>query len=62
MECGRYKVIDDIHIYSCDLGQLKIPKGKIVELEEHGFLGCTDGIKFPGRMLDFCRSQLQRIY
>ena len=35
MECGRYKVVKDIHVYHCGLGQLKVPEGKILELKEH---------------------------
>lgn len=61
METGKYRVINDIHVFDCDLGQLKIAKGKIVEIKEHGFLGSVDGNEFPGRLLDICASQLERI-
>lgn len=62
MNSGKYKVISDIHIFDCNLGQLKIAKGEIVEVKEHGFLGNVEGNEFPGRLLDICVSQLQRIY
>ncbi len=64
MECGKYKVIDDIHVFDCDLGQLKVPKEKIIEIKEgwYRLIGCADGIEFPARLLDTCKLQLQRIY
>lgn len=62
MECGKYKVIDDIHVFDCYLGQLKLPKGTELEIKEHGFIGCTDEIEFPGELLDICKSQLQKMY
>ena len=58
---GKYKAVDDIHIFDCDLGQLKIPKGKEIEVKEHGYTACADGIKFPGKFLDICKTQVQRI-
>ncbi len=62
MECGKYITTDDIHVFDCDLGQLKVTKGKTIEIKEHGFVAFADGIKFPGRLLDICKSQIRRIY
>lgn len=59
---GRYKVIKEIHIYDCDLGQLKIPEGKIIELRGCELVGIVDGIRFPSRLLSVCDENLLRIY
>lgn len=35
MKCGKYITTDDIHVFDCNLGQLKVPKGKTIEIKEH---------------------------
>lgn len=46
IECGKYKVIKDIYIYVCDLGSLKVPKGKIIEMKEYKS-AYVDGERIP---------------
>lgn len=60
MECGRYKVIDDIHVFICALGQLKVPKGKIVEVKEGGS-AYVDGERISVRFLEVSRSHLLKM-
>lgn len=61
MECGKYEAINDIHVFSCNLGQLKIPKGKTIEVEDDGFRGYADEIEFPARLLNYCKGQLRKV-
>lgn len=61
MQDGKYKVIEEIHVYSCILGQLKIPKGKIIEIKEHGFSGYADGIRFDARLLEYCQHMMVKL-
>lgn len=60
MESGKYKVIEDIHVYICALGQLKVPKGKIVEVKEDG-TAYVDGERVPARFLEASRSHLRKV-
>lgn len=71
MECCKYKVTDEIHVYDCYHGQLKIPKGKVLEIKKERVytmftdfihIGICDGITFPSELLDICKSNLERIY
>lgn len=62
MNSGKYKVVKEIHVFDCTLGQIKIPKEKTVEIKEHGFVGVVEGNEFPGRLIDICESHLQRVY
>lgn len=60
MESGKYKVIEDIHVYICALGQLKVPKGKIIEVKEYKS-AYVDGERIPYGFLEVCRSHLLKV-
>lgn len=60
MKCGKYRVIEDIHVYICALGQLKVPKGKIIEVKEDG-TAYVDGERISIRFLEVSRSHLLKM-
>lgn len=60
MKSGKYKVIEDIHVYICALGQLKVPKGKIIEVKEDGS-AYVDGERTPTRFLEVSKSHLLKM-
>ena len=58
MKNGTYKTIDSIHVFDCGLGQLRIAKGEIIEIDgDYGYVGDT---RFPKKLLEYCESQLKR--
>ena len=59
MQNGKYEVTDFVHIWSCRLGQLKIPKGSVVEI--NGRVAVADDVKFPTIMLEHSKESLRMI-
>lgn len=67
---GIYRVIHEIHVFDCFFGQLKIPKGKVVEIKriEDNIMfttiktiGICDGIEFPAELLENCEAYLKQL-
>lgn len=54
-------MIDDIHVFICALGQLKVPKGKIIEVKEDGS-AYVDGERISIRLLELSSSHLKKVF
>lgn len=61
MQCGKYRVIKEIHVFNCTFGQLKMGLGVIFEVVENGWTGRVGDFLFPAKLLDGCEQNIVRI-
>lgn len=61
MEDGKYKVIKEIHVYSCIHGQLRMGVGAIFEIRDFGETARTGNVLFSPELLKYCEGKFVKI-
>ena len=61
MRNGTYKVIKDIHTFSCEHGHLSIAKGTWVEVDGSKAVAANT-VRFPSILLNNVHDCLERLY
>lgn len=53
----KYKVIEEIHVYSCIHGQLKMEVGTIFEICDFGETVKVGNVRFSSELLRYCKEK-----
>ena len=61
MECGKYRVVKDIHVFDCLHGQLKMRIGTIFEIMDNGQRGKSGDSVFCPEILRYNKDCYIRI-
>lgn len=61
MQCGRYIVTKEIHVFDCAFGQLKMGAGVTFEVMKSGRKGRVGDSLFPTKLLDGYEKNIARI-
>ncbi len=56
MQCGKYKVIKEIHVYNCLHGQLKLGVGAVFEIMDNGKIGKSGNVVFCPEILKYSKN------
>lgn len=61
MEDGKYKVIEEIHVYSCFHGQIRMGVGTIFEISNCGKTARSGNVLFSPELLKYCEGKIKKI-